>query len=255
VTPTSTVHRNAMLGTLRPEQIPVAEQLLRGGLPAVRQAIEAQNAEAKITGKPPASSEALTGMAEELLPIVKLADWKDRASAAQSAGKEFRLRELRAVVAASRTVILDEEGRALAKALHDSLDQRVNALRDEWLARITNAIKDGRILQALEAVQRPPEPGTRCPADLAVSLATAAGEAMTAELPPAEWIALLDAVVQSPVRRTVKPAGIPADELAQQVARHASGSVPALAKLLGLRIPPPPPRRVVSGHSFSPSGG
>ncbi|HEX3793745.1 MAG TPA: hypothetical protein VHV57_04520 [Acidimicrobiales bacterium] len=254
VTPTSTVHRNAMLATLRPEQIPVAEQLLRGGLPAVRQAIEAQNADAKISGKPPASTDALTGMAEELLPIVKLADWKDRASAAQTAGKEFRLRELRAVVAASRTVILDEEGRTLAKALHDSLDQRVTALRDEWLARITNAIKDGRILQALEAVMRPPEPGTRCPADLAVSLATAAGEAMTAETPPAEWIAILDAVVQSPVRRTVKPAGIPADELAQQVARHASGSVPALAKLLGLRIPPPPPRRVVSGHSFSPSG-
>src|SRR5208283_320869 len=41
VTPTSTVHRNAMLAELRPEQIPVAEQLLRGGLQAVRQAIEA----------------------------------------------------------------------------------------------------------------------------------------------------------------------------------------------------------------------
>src|SRR6202044_1398381 len=30
VAPTSTVHRNAMLAALRPEQIPVAEQLLRG---------------------------------------------------------------------------------------------------------------------------------------------------------------------------------------------------------------------------------
>src|ERR1700722_937745 len=41
VAPTSTVHRNAMLAALRPEQIPVAEQLLLGGLPAVRQAIDA----------------------------------------------------------------------------------------------------------------------------------------------------------------------------------------------------------------------
>jgi hypothetical protein len=253
--PTSTVHRNAMLGSLRPEQIPVAEQLLRGGLPAVRQAIEAQNAAARSSGSPAASTDALLAMADELLPIVKLADWKDRASIAQTAGKEYRLRELRAVVAASRTVILDEEGRAMAKALQESLERRVTAVRDEWLARISNAINDGRIQQALEAAMRAPEPGTRCPADLAVRLSAAAGEAMTAELPPEEWLRLLDAVVASPVRRTVKPAGIPADEVAQQAARHAAGSVPALAKLLGLRIPPPPPRRVVTRTTISPSGG
>ncbi len=254
-TPTSTVHRNAMLAALRPEQIPVAEQLLRGGLPAVRQAIEAQNAAAKASGKPPASTEALLAMAEDLLPVVKLAEWKDRASVAQVAGKEYRLRELRAVVAASRTVILDEEGRGLAKALHESLDARVTALREEWLARITNALKDGRVQQALEASIRPPEPGTRCPADLAVQLAAAASAAMTADVPPEEWMRLLDAVVQSPVRRTVKPEGIPDDEVAKQAARHAAGMVPALAKLLGLRIPPPPPRRVVTERRLSPAGG
>jgi len=160
VAPTSTVHRNAMLAALRPEQIPVAEQLLRGGLPAVRQAIEAQNSAAKASGRPAASTDALLAMADELLPVVKLADWKDRATAAQAAGKDFRLRELRTVVAASRTVILDEEGRALAKSLQESLDRRVTALRDEWLARITNAISEGRIQQALEASIRPPEPGT-----------------------------------------------------------------------------------------------
>jgi hypothetical protein len=253
--PTSTVHRNAMLATLRPEQIPVAEQLLRGGLPAVRQAIDTQNAAAKAAGKPPASAGALTAMAEELLPAVKLADWKDRASVAQTSGKEYRLRELRAVVAASRTVILDEEGRTMAKALHDSLDQRTTALRDEWLARITNALNDGRIQPAVEASIRPPEPGTRVPAELAVRLAAGAGEAMTAELPPEEWLKLLDTVVASPVRRTVKPVGIPADEVAQQAARHAAGSVPALAKLLGLRIPPPPPRRVVTAQRITAGGG
>jgi len=255
VAPTSTVHRNAMLATLRPEQIPVAEQLLRGGIPAVRQAIDAQNSAAKTSGKPPASSDALMAMAEELLPVVKLAEWKDRASVAQTAGKEYRLRELRAVVAASRTVILDDEGRALAKSLQESLDTRVTALRDEWLARIQNGIKEGRVQQALEASIRPPEPGTRCPADLAVQLAQAASEAMTADLTPEEWMRLLDTVVSSPVRRTVKPVGIPDDEVAKQAARHAAGMVPALAKLLGLRIPPPPPRRVVTERRLSPAGG
>lgn len=253
--PTSTVHRNAMLAALRPEQIPVAEQLLRGGIQAVRQAIETQNASSKAAGKPPVASNALLAMADELLPTVRLADWKDRATVAQTAGKDFRLRELRAVVAASRTVNLDDEGRTLAKALQESLDQRTTALREEWLARITNALNDGRVFQAVEASIRPPEPGTRCPAELAVRLAAAAGEALSADLAPEEWMRLLDAVVASPVRRTVKPAGIPDDEVARQAARHAAGSVPALAKLLGLRIPPPPPRRVNTERRFSPTGG
>jgi hypothetical protein len=244
-----------MLAALRPEQIPVAEQLLRGGLQAVRHAIETQNATAKASGKPPVAGDALLAMAEELLPAVRLADWKDRASVAQTTGKDYRLRELRAVVAASRTVNLDDEGRALAKSLQESLDQRTTALREEWLARINNALDDGRVLQAVEASIRPPEPGTRCPSELAVRLASAAGEAMTAELAPEEWMRLLDAVVASPVRRTVKPLGIPDDEVAKQTARHAAGSVPALAKLLGLRIPPPPPRRVDAERRFSPTGG
>src|SRR5277367_3679254 len=145
VTPTSTVHRNAMLAALRPEQIPIAEQLLRGGLQAVRQAIETQNTSNKAAGKPPVAADALLAMADELLPAVRLADWKDRASVAQTTGKDYRLRELRAVVAASRTVNLDEEGRAMAKALQESLDQRTTALREEWLARITNAVNDGRV--------------------------------------------------------------------------------------------------------------
>jgi hypothetical protein len=255
VAPTSTVHRNAMLAALRPEQIPVAEQLLRGGLQAVRQAIDTQNSAAKAAGKPPVASQALLAMADELLPTVRLADWKDRASVAQTAGKDYRLRELRAVVAASRTVNLDEEGRAMAKALQESLDQRTTALREEWLARITNALNDGRVQQAVEASIRPPEPGTRCPAELAVRLAGAAGEALSADKAPEEWMQLLDAVVASPVRRNVKPAGIPDDEVARQAARHAAGAVPALAKLLGLRIPPPPPRRVDTERRFSPTGG
>jgi hypothetical protein len=253
--PTSTVHRNAMLGALRPEQIPVAEQLLRGGLQAVRQAIDTQNTAAKAGGKPPVAADALLAMADELLPTVRLADWKDRATVAQTTGKEYRLRELRAVVAASRTVNLDEDGRALAKSLRESLDQRTTALREEWLARITNALNDGRVQQAIEASLRAPEPGTRLPAELAVRLAASAGEALSADKAPEEWMQLLDAVVASPVRRNVKPTGIPDDEVARQAARHAAGAVPALAKLLGLRIPPPPPRRVDAERRFSPTGG
>ena len=47
----STEHRNAALATLRPEQLPVAEQLLRGGIPALRRAIDEQNVPARSEGR------------------------------------------------------------------------------------------------------------------------------------------------------------------------------------------------------------
>lgn len=249
----STVHRNALLATLGPEQLPVAEQLLRGGIPAVRKAIAEQ------PGGPrggTVNADQLLAIAEQLLPAVNLASWKDRAAAAQAEGAELRLRDLRAVVAASRAVTLDEEGRAMARALREAQDKRVAAVRDAWLGRITGALEEGRILDALSTAQRAPEPGTRLPAELAVRLADATGTAMVPTLEGREWLALLDAVLESPVRRTVKPAGIPATPVAQESARHAAGLVPELAKLLGLRIPPPPPRRtVVRRGPLTRSGG
>jgi hypothetical protein len=246
----STAHRNALLATLGPEQLPVAEQLLRGGIPAVRQAIaEGQ----KTPGAGTTNADRILAIAEELLPAVNLATWKDRATSAQSQGKELRLRELRAVVAASRTVSLDDEGKELAKVLRDSLDHRVTALRDDWVNKVTKAIDGGRVLDALRTGSHPPDHGTRLPADLAVKMAEAAGAAMTADLEPAQWIELLEAVVDCPVRRTVKPAGIPAAPEAQETARHAAGLVPELAKLLGLKIPPPPPRR--TSYRLTPAVG
>jgi hypothetical protein len=239
----TSVHRNAVLAQMPPEHLAIAEQLVRGGIPAVRQAIEEQNARAKADGRPLVAPEPFLAVAEELLPAVNLATWKDRATSAQSAGKETRLRDLRTVVAASRTVGLDEEGRALAKSLQESLEQRTTALQDEWTGRLETALDDNRVLDALRIVARPPEPGTRCSAELAVRLSSAAGAAMNAETPPGEWLELLEAAVAAPVRRTVHPAGIPASEEVHAAALNAAGLVPELAKLLGLRIPPPPPRR------------
>ena len=239
-------NRNAALAELRPEQLPVAEQLLRGGIPAVRHAIEEQNARARSEGRAEVSPEPLLTMAEELLPRMNLAAWKDRAVAARNAGKDAPLREVRSVVASASTVSLDDEGREMVGALREALQARVTALRDGWLARIVAALDDGRVADALRVSSRPPEPAARVPAELAVRLAEAAGGAMAPGLSEADWLALLDAVVDSPVRRTVKPAGLPegAGEELRVAARRAAGIVPEVARLLGLPIPPPPgPRR------------
>src|SRR6202034_1624340 len=105
------------------------------------------------------------------------------------------------------------------------------------------AIDEGRVLDALRDSARPPEAATRCPAELAVRLSSASSAAMAADLSAADWLALLAAVLESPGRRTGRPTGIPDDEEAKQAPGKAAGSVPELAKLIGLPIPPPPPRR------------
>jgi len=239
-------HRNAALADLRPEQLPVAEQLLRGGIPAVRNAIEEQNARARVEGRAEVSPELLLTMAEELLPRMNLASWKDRAVAARNAGKEAPLREVRSAVASASTVSLDDEGREMLGTLRESLQTRVTALSDNWLGRIVAALDAGRVGDALRVSARAPEPAARVPAELAVRLADEAGTAMAPGLPDDQWLALLEAVVASPVRRTVKPVGLPVaagDEL-RVATRRAAGLVPELARLLGLPIPPPPgPRR------------
>jgi len=248
----STTYRNAALATLKPEQLPVAEQLLRGGIPAVRQAIEEQNARARAESRTEVTPGPLLTLAEQLLPIVNLAAWKDRASMARTEGKDVPLRELRSIVASASTVTLDEEGREFSTALRAALDVRVTALRDGWVERITIALDEGRVADALRVSNRPPEPATRLSAELAVRLADSAGHAMSSDSTPADWLAVLEVVIDSPVRRNVKPTGIPtgADEALLVAANKASGYVPELAKLLGLPIPPPPgPRRPVPART------
>jgi hypothetical protein len=236
-----TAHRDRLFETLTPEQRPIAERLAAGGLPAVRKALTDEQQRAKVEGRPAASGEPIIAMAEEMLADVKAAVWLDRAEAALEKADEITLRELRATVvgAAPR----DEAGRELERKLREALDRRVTKLRHDWEQHLTQALGDGRVLQALRLSAKPPEPTARFPAALVMPLAEATGQAMTEETAPDRWLSLLEAAVQSPVRRQVKPAGMPKDpsgEVERQ-ARAAAGRVPALGRLLGMAIPPPPP--------------
>jgi hypothetical protein len=239
--------RDAVLAELPEEHRPIAEEVLRGGLPAVRRAIEAENTKAASAGRSPVAADALLAIAEELLPKLRYADWLDRAEAAILDLDTVAVRDLRSVVTSADTVVRDETGRALVGQLRAALDKRTNAIRDEWVREIGELVEAGRLVRALRISGRPPEPGMRFDAELATRLSDAAGTALAADTPPDRWVALLDAVALSPVRRTVHPGGLPAgagDDVLQ-AARNAAGRVPALAKLLGIGIPPPPgpPRR------------
>ncbi len=220
----------------------MAEQLLKGGIPAVRQAIEEQNQRARAANLPEVNGESLLAMAEELLPRLKAAAWRDRADAAAAAVDEISLRDLRSVVAGADTATRDDDSRMLASTLREALERRVAALRGQWVDEITRALDEGRLVRALRVSAHPPEPTARFPAELAVRISEAAGEAMAPDTSADRWTTLLEAVADSPVRRMVKPHGLPRDrgDNVLEAARQASGRVPALARLLGIEMPPPP---------------
>ncbi|MGH9264281.1 MAG: hypothetical protein ACRD1D_06265, partial [Acidimicrobiales bacterium] len=243
-------HREAVLAALPPEQRAIAEQVLRGGMAGVRQAVDEQNAKARAGGAPEIPSEAILRLAEELLPGLRAAEWRDRAEAAAASVDEISLRDLRTVVAGADAAGRDEESRALAAQLREGLERRSAAERQAWIDEITTCLTEGRVVRALRVSSRPPEQGLRLPPELGTRLSEAAGEAMAPDTVPDRWLAVLEAVLTSPVRRTMTPKGLPsgADDATLKTARQAIQKVPALGPLLGESpstrpLPPPPPRR------------
>jgi hypothetical protein len=229
------------MAELAPEQRAVAEQLLHGGMPAVRRAVQEQNAKARAEGQPEIKADAILALAEELLPRLKTAEWRDRAEAAVADIDEIGQRDLQSVVAGA-DVARDDETRMLAKQLREALDGRETKERENWLGEIGRCLDDGRLVRALRVSARPPDPRTRFPAELAGRLSDAASAALGPDVLPDRWLTVLEAVIASPVRRSVKPAGLPAQAgpAVLATARQASGRVPALAAMLGIDIPPPP---------------
>ena len=236
-------HRKAILDSLPDEQRAVAEQVLKGGVPAVREALKEQNEKLKAEGQPPIKSEGVVSLAEDLLPRVRVAEWLDRAEAALADLDELDLRDLRSVVAASgdSVVARDESTRELAEKLRDGLSVRQDKEHQEWLADIDAALGVGRVVRALRLSSRPPKAGVRFPTELGTRLAEAAGAALAGDAAPDRWGAVLEAVAYSPVRASVTPAGYPAtvtDELTALV-KPLAGQVPEIAKHLGIEPPPP----------------
>ena len=234
------VHREALLASLSPEQQPIAEQLLRGGMPAVRAAVEEQNAKAKAEDGLEVPVDTVLGIAEQLVTRTRVADWLDRAEAAKATGEELALRDLRSVVSTADDVAREESTRELAAELKAMLEQRTESEQRGWLTDIEGSLAGGRVVRALRLSSRPPEPGNTFPAELTARLTEAANGALTTEIASDRWATVLDAVAYSPVRRAVVPAGIPAEpteELLVAVRKHA-GRTPAIATLFGVEPPP-----------------
>ncbi|MGE0511579.1 MAG: hypothetical protein AB7Q42_21905, partial [Acidimicrobiia bacterium] len=256
-------HRSAVLTELPEAQRAIAEKALQGGLPAVRQAVNEQNATLRAEGKEEVPAAGLLKMAEELLPRLRVAEWLDRADAAKADLDELDLRDLRSVVAAADDpmVTRDEAARELANELKAALVTKQEKASQEWLEDIGLALGVGRVIRALKLSSEPPKAGMRFPADLAQQLADAATASLTTDATADRWSAVLEAVAFSPVRTHVTPAAPPttsSDELTVTVTRLAP-LVPQIAAVFGITpapgAPMPKPQRAPRKPERKPGSG
>jgi hypothetical protein len=242
-------HRDALLASLPEAERRVAEQVMSGGVNAVRQSLEAQSRALAAEGKDPVDQAPILTLADDLLPQITAAEWRDFAEAAVDSAEEISLRDLRSVVAKSNSATRDDETRLLAARLREALDARVEKMKQTWVNEIAAAVKDGRLVRALKISGQPPEPGSRFPEELSAQLVAAANAALNADTMPDRWAVLAEAVATSSVRRSVVPAAPPkevTDALKAAVTKVA-GRVPAIAAALGIDAPEAPARPPRSG--------
>ena len=233
-------HRNIVLAELPEAQRAVAERVLQGGVPAVRQAVNEQNARLKSEGKEEIPAAGLLAIAEQLQPKLRVAEWLDRADAALADLEELDLRDLRSVVASGEDpmVARDETTREISAKLKEGLVVKQDKELSLWFGDIDAAMGVGRVVRALKLSSQPPKAGVRFPAELAGKLAAAATGNLTADAMPDRWVAVLEAVAFSPIRALVQPTEKPSqvnDELLATVKR-VGPLLPQIAALFGVDV-------------------
>ena len=195
----------------------------------------------KAEGKPEISPAPLLQLAEQLMPSLRSAEWRDKAEAALADLSELDLRDLRSVVVASDAGARDDETRALAEQLKTGLAQRVESEQAAWLTEISELLAGGRAVRALRVSSRPPKAGAPLPAELSAKLTEAAAASLTAETGQDRFATVLDALAFSPVRTQVVPAGIPAEPSTELLAavKKVAARLPQIAALFGVEATAP----------------
>ena len=238
-------HRTEVLAEIPEAQRSIAEVALQG-MPAVRTRLAEENRRLADAGQPEMPEAAVIKMAEDSLPKLRVAEWLDRAEAAQRQMQHLDLRDLRSVVAASDDpmVARDESTRVVAEELKQALAAKQEEELQLWLVDVAAALDVGRVIRALRLSSQPPKAGVMFPPDLARRL----GEAATAALDPADtadrWAAVMEAAAFSPVRTLVEPTTPPTvvtDDL-RATALRLGPLLPQIAALLQVEVPADAPR-------------
>jgi hypothetical protein len=229
-------HRDAALAEVPDELRPIAEQVLQGGVPAVRDSVRKQNEAAKKENRPEIPMDQVVAMAEKLLPKLRSAEWLDRAETAKADLDVLDLRDLRSVVVAADGAAKSEEARALRDELTAGLLRRVDEEHRLWISDMEANLNAGRFVRTLRLSSRPPKAGTPLPPDLAKHLIEAVSAGLNARTKQELYAAALDALSFSPVHAKVTPAGKPENpsEDLLEAARRIADKAPAVAVLFGV---------------------
>ena len=190
-------------------QHPLAEEVLKGGVPGVRQAVDRMNDKATAEGMPKIKRDPLVALAERWRRPSRRPNGATAEAAV--AGIETVDRDIRSVVAAADGAARDEETRALADQLREGLQARTEAEHRAWRDELAQTIAEGRTVRALRLSSRPPKAGAPLPVDMAEKLAVAASASLTSDVTSERWATVVDAVAFSPVRTQVTAEGIPAE--------------------------------------------
>lgn len=233
-------HRNEVLGSIPEEQRPIAEVAVQG-MPAVRQRVAEENERLAAENKPTMPVEGVLKMAEELLPRLRVAEWLDRAEAAQRIVDEVDLRDLRSVVAAASDPVVarDERARSIETELRSALARRQEQELELWYADIDASLAVGRVIRALRLSSQPPKAGVRFPPENAKRLALSANAALAPTDGVERWVGVLEAAAFSPIRGLIEVKAAPSsvdDELRTTVTRLAP-LLPQVAAAFGIDVP------------------
>ena len=209
---------------------------------AVRSRVKERNAKLEAEGKPTMPEASVVKMAEDLLPKLRVAEWLDRAEAAQRQMDHLDLRDLRSVIIAGDDSIVarDETAVALNVELKASLVRRQAEELQLWIEDIDASLGVGRVIRALRLSSQPPKAGVMFPPELARRLGEAETRRSSLTTPPTVD-RVLEAAAFSPVRSLVNPTVAPttiSDDLRATVLRLGPRS-PQIAALLGVAAAPP----------------
>ena len=258
-------NRNEVLASIEEDRRPIAEVALQG-MAAVRKRVKEENAKIVEAGGTPMPEASVLKMAEEMLPRLRVAEWRDRADAALRQLDTLDLRDLRSVVAAAGDPIVtrDASTRELADQLKVALRERQEQELQLWFGDVDAALAVGRVVRALRLSSQPPKAGVVFPPAIATRLVDSTNATLTPLESPERWCAILEAAAFSPIRALIKPMGRPdvvADELLATVKRLAP-AIPQIAELFGVEVAegaamPKPLRPTRPGRENAPkkSGG
>jgi hypothetical protein len=237
-------NRNAVLADLPDEQRGVAELALQG-MAAVRERLREENRKAADEGRSPMPEATVLKLAEDLLPKLRVAEWRDRAEAALRQMEHLDLRDLRSVVAAAGDPVIarDETASALAAELTAALAAKQEQELRLWFGDVDAALAVGRVIRALRLSSMPPKAGVPFPSDIAQRLIDSANASLAPMDTPERWIATLEAAAFAPIHASIAPVRKPDvvnDELLATVKRLAP-ALPLVAALFEIEVDPKTP--------------